>query len=491
MRVWPDWNIISVADGLVLSVCPKLNVMPLRSRDGVTYYLLGFAVLADQPMKTIAEEFPSRHSSEIEDWTGFWSGKWVLISAERVWPDATGCLGVYYREAGGALWISSSPALLGDRVPDAPSAPYIGWHIRHRTGIDWIPLPLTTRETVFKVMALRTIHPMTGALRPVHFGAAANDGKIDPQSLASAVKTIMINWGRTAFRDHYVSLTAGIDTRLILAAASAAGLAFAARTIKYAEASRADLTMPPRLAARVGVRHRLVARPHPPLPLSEVKARSAAIEQHMDGAAFHPAAAAFAHGLDDFMHDAGCIMTGGHILDMGRRMYWRRFANAGLGDALPSADQVLDAFFTRSIDPYPFWTSHPPARWREAMQLWLDSLSEPRALKLDWRDAFHLDQGAAGWESNLHRLMDLFDGVYFPPANCLWVLYLLLRGSTEDKGEVFAYNNAIRTLSPALAEIPINPPTRAQRVKRVVRQVLGEKRIRKLRSLAKFARVRR
>lgn len=474
VSVWPDWTIVNVGEGLVLSVCPKLGATRLQSRDGVAYCLLGFAVLADQPMKTIAEVFPSKDSSEIEDWTGFWSGKWALISAERVWPDASGCLGIYHRKVGGAVWISSSPALLGDHVPDAPSEPYIAWQVRHRNGMDWIPAPFTTRENVYKVMALRTINPVSGAIRPVRFSAAEADANIDAQTLASAMKTIMINWARAGFRDHYLSLTAGMDSRLILAAASAAGLKVEARTINYPEASKADLALPPRLAAIAGMPHKLIRRPNPPLPLSEIMSRSAAIVEHMDGATFHPVSATFAHGLDDFMHDAGRTMTGGQMFGLGRCVYFRRFGNAGLGAARPSPDQVLDAYFTHSYDSYPFWNTHPRARWREAMQAWLDSLSEPRALKLDWREAFHLDQAIGGWCSGMLRLLDIHDGNYFPPANCIWILHLLVRDPLEKKKDAVVHRDAIRLLSPALAELPTNPPTRIALVKRAVKRMLGD-----------------
>lgn len=474
-RIWPDWTIIEMADGLFLSACPRLRATRLHTREGIAYWLLGLAILADDPGRTIAELFPSKHASEIEEWTGFWAGRWALVSADGVWPDASGCLGIHHRIVGGEVWISSSPALLGDHVPGAPSEPYIAWHVLHRTGIDWIPVPLTTRENVYKLMALRTIHPVTGDIRPVRFRAAERDEGANGHALATALKTIMTNWGRIGYRQRYLGLTAGVDTRTVLAAASAAGVVAEACTIAYPEASRADLVLPPKLAAMAGIPHKLVRKPTPPLPLPEILARADAIAEHIDGATYHPVSSYFANGLDDFMHDAGCTMATGHILDLGRCFYWRRFANAGLGEALPTADQVLDAFFTRPTAPLPFWSRHPRARWREAVQIWLDSLATPRALKLDWRDAFHLDQGSGGWESTVLRAMDVVDGTYFPAGNCIWVLHLLTRYPVEQRMASFAYTETVRELFPALAKVPINPPGRIARVKRRARRLLGER----------------
>src|SRR5262249_20420505 len=62
-------------------------------------------------------------SAEIEQWTGFWAGKWTLISADRCWQDAAGLLGIYYRHAAERTWISSSPAILGGYLPYVEPAP--------------------------------------------------------------------------------------------------------------------------------------------------------------------------------------------------------------------------------------------------------------------------------------------------------------------------------------------------------------------------------
>src|SRR5262245_38949833 len=76
-RIRPDWTIIELAPGLVLSHCPKLRVASLRSRDNVAFHLLGLAVssLADEPV--LPEAFGRKDASEIEQWTGFWSGRWL------------------------------------------------------------------------------------------------------------------------------------------------------------------------------------------------------------------------------------------------------------------------------------------------------------------------------------------------------------------------------------------------------------------------------
>ncbi len=247
MRVRPEWECLQLTDQLILSVCPKLRITKLRSSNGRDYYLLGLAVPADVPGSSVERSFSSKHSSEIEEWTGFWAGKWALISAEQCWQDAAGLLGLYHRETSGRLWISSSPAILGGYLPNVEPATRLPWRIAHEKGMDWIPVPLTTRENVFKLLALRTIDPRTGAIRPVRFSCAGSSPTKDVRVLASTLKTVMGNWGGAQFRERMIGLTAGFDTRTVLAAATAANVDFHSFTDVHELLVRADRELPPRL----------------------------------------------------------------------------------------------------------------------------------------------------------------------------------------------------------------------------------------------------
>ncbi len=337
VRVRPEWEALQLADRLILSLCPKLRVSRLRSRDGKDYYLLGLAIPADTPGSTVERGFPSKHSSEIEDWTGFWAGKWALISATQCWQDAAGLLGLYYRQTADGLWISSSPAILGGYLPNVEPAKRLPWRIAHEKGMDWIPAPLTTRENVFKLLALRTIEPVSGAIRPVRFSAAQSTETKDVRLLAATLKTVMGNWGEAAFRERTVGLTAGFDTRTVLAATTAAKVDFHAFTDVHELLARADHDLPPRLAAEVGVVHRF--SDNPAIKEVDIRARQAAIIAHMDRAIFHPTAAMCVSGRADHMHDAGLTIAAGHGFEIGRCAHWARFFRSGLTERAPTRRQ--------------------------------------------------------------------------------------------------------------------------------------------------------
>ena len=456
VRVRPEWEALQLADGLILSLCPKLRTSRLQSSDGKIYYLLGLAVPADTPGSSIERTFSTRHSTEIEEWTGFWAGKWALISATRCWQDAAGLLGLYYRQTTEGLWISSSPAILGGYLPNVGQAKRLPWRIAHEKGMDWIPAPLTTRENVYKLLALRTIDPVSGAIRPVRFSAARSSATKDVGVLADTLRTVMGNWGGLAFRERTVGLTAGFDTRTVLAAAAAAKVDFHAFTDVHELLARADHDLPPRLAARVGAVHRF--HDNPGMDGVDIRARQAAVIAHMDRAIFHPTAAMCVTGRADHMHDPGLTIAAGHGFEIGRCAHWARFFRSGLSERAPTPGGLLRSFFSARPKPH--------ALWLDAMTTWRRSLTDAIPLDLDWRDRFYLEQRFGAWASTVQRTLDVLDGTFFYPANCLWIAHLLLQYSPRERRMGHAQRSVIGLLAPPLAQMPFNPEPLGTRLRR-------------------------
>jgi hypothetical protein len=479
VRVRPDWISVQVGERLVLSHCPKLRVHCLRSRDGLHHYLLGLAVSAEPDVSSIAESFHLEDSADIEPWTCYWAGNWLLISENRCLQDASGSVGVLYRRVNGDLWISSSSALLGEHLPNVPPAARIPWRVAHNKGTDWIPNPFTMREGVYKLLPQRTMDPRDGSIRSIRFSERASAAGDPCEALASAIKAILVNWTHSGYRQYWLSLTAGLDTRTILAAASATRLDVQAYTDAYPITLRRDLVLPPRLAARVGVPYRL--RKLPPLEESEREPRRAAISEHMDGATFHPIWDYDAGHNDGFPDDIERTFTAGNSFELGQCVYWNRFANVGLSEALPSVEQILDAFAFRSS-----WRPEPLSVWKQAMQSWIDSLSGPVPFVPDWRDRFYLDQRVGSWHATLSQGHAIFDAFRFCPANCLWIYHLVLSFSPEQMRQGFAQKEVIRVLAPTLLELPINPRSWPKRIKQIAKKLVGARGAHKLKPFARL-----
>jgi hypothetical protein len=467
----PNWIAVQMAEGLFLSHCPKLRVKALRSGDGIPCWLLGLAVSAEEGEASIADIFHLKTFAEIEQWTGSWAGKWLLVSARRCWPDASGCLGVHYRRIGDDIWISSSPALLGVHLARAPEAARIPWRVVHEKGIDWIPVPFTTREGVYKLLPLRTIDPRDGSMRPVRRAAMPSIGTADIQALASTVKTIMANWGRADFSERYIALTAGFDTRTVVAAAAGAGIDFRTYTMHLPITANRDLEVSARVAACVGASHEV--RRLSAIDPTEAEARAAAVAEHMDGATFHPGSQYLPLLDGGFLDHSGRVIAHGHGFDLGRCVFWFKLSNLGREAPPTDPEDILVSYAFHSS-----WRPEPADYWRRALQAWIESLSEDVALKLDWRDRFYLDQRMGAWSSNVQRLGDLFESTFFYPGNCLRVLELLLMFEPGRRMEGLPQKSVIDLLAPSLRKIPINPQPISEKLKDTARQLLRLKRLR-------------
>ena len=472
IKVRPDWKVVPLGERLVLSHCPKLRTVRLRSSDGMEFYLLGLAVLANETA-SIPDRFEAKHSSEIEDWSGYWAGRWALLSAQRCCQDAGGLLGIYYRQTKDGVWLSSSPALLGNHLPHIPAAERIPWQVKHQIGMDWIPTPFTTRREIRRLLPQRTIDPRTGSMQPVRFVVAKVSAGSDAQTFATCLKTVLLNWQRTDFRERFAGLTAGLDTRTMLAAASAARIPLQTFTNMNPHLREHDRELPPKLAACVGFDHWFVSNPG--LTADEIEIREAAIHEHTDDGVFHPTVELCASGRSDLFNNPERTIATGITFEIGRCFYWNQFKNAGFRDEVPSAARLLDAFFLSSPTPRMAWIA--------ALEEWIGSLSEPMPLTLDWRDRFYLDQRLGAWASAVQRTLDILDGSYFYPGNCLWLFHLMLQPEPAARKSGALQKEAIRILEPRLADLPINPTSIPEQVRNAVKLFRNRARLRSLRRM--------
>jgi hypothetical protein len=309
-----------------------------------------------------------------------------------------------------------------------------------------------------------------------------------PAVLADALKTALGNWARYDFRERWLSMTAGLDTRTILAAASAARIEARAYTTNYSFIDARDRIWAPRLAAQAGLAHRL----RRPMPLDAIEAarRVAAFAEHTDGASAHPSFEYMAHHDDGMFGDGELSATSGNAFEVGRCFYWRIFAAVNLAEEPPDAERLLAAFRLWSN-----WQPEPLDMWRDALQCWIDSLADRVPVAQDWRDRFYLDQRLGSWASAVHRGGDLFESTVFTPGNCLWIFHLLLQASPEQRLQGAMQREAIQRLAPRLMSIPINPDPLPDRIKQAVksaaRALLRPRGVRVLKSWARLASPRR
>lgn len=423
--------------GAILSHCPRLALAETRTRDGVRHVLIGHPVsgLGGDAVARLA----AVDSGDVDDAVAFFAGRWALLSRRRCIADAGGMLGLFHRTVDGVHWLSSSAAILGEHLPGAPRAERIGWDISYERGIDWVPAPFSTREEVRKLLPLRAFDPATGDIRPQAPLPA------EGPELAEMLTGIMAAWGRLPARDRVIALTGGFDSRTVLAAATAAGVAFRTYTTRSPGLAYADRTLPPKLARACGVAHRFVGR-RAAGPDGQPLRCAVALEQ-TDGIRNHPIFQAYVEGR---LHDVpGMTIAHSHVLDIGRCIFWSRLQRFGATPPSNSAAMIDDLFSGVRPEPYD--------RWRRALDQWLASLREPSPIPMDWRDRFYHEQRIGAWASGLRLITDLTDGVDFFPADCAWVIRALLEYPVQARRAGVHQKALVRQLMPALARYPVNP----------------------------------
>ena len=66
----------------------------------------------------------------------------------------------------------------------------------------------------------------------------------------------------------------------------------------------------------------------------------------------------------------------------------------------------------------------------------------------------------------MQRTLDVLDGTFFYPANCLWIAHLMLQYGPRERRMGYAQRSAISLLAPPLAQMPFNPEPIGTRIKR-------------------------
>ncbi|WGF89714.1 hypothetical protein [Marinivivus vitaminiproducens] len=461
-----DWVRFNLDNGFVLSCCPHLRVAELTSQDGRTFYLLGHAVRTDRLGRSVEGDFHLHPADAIEDWTTCWTGRWVLVGPTSCQPDAGASLGIVHRRTGSGAdaqsWVSSSTALLAEASAAHGPVQPIAWGVRHAHGMDWVPAPFTGMAGIDRLAPLHRLDYVDGTVRPLAVPSFANAVTERP-SAGGFAERLRIAAQNTTLLDHpttRVALTAGLDTRTVLAAAVASGIEVETYTVASPWVVQHDLVLPPQLSAQVLVPHHTVV--HRPSASDGIAARVETAQRHLAGNGAGGPLRNLTEGRLEFAQAPGTLFLVGATFEIGRCFYWNRFAQAGASARLPDPDTILRAFPDRERSAAP---------WREAAARWVETARD-QTHALDWRDRFYLDQRLGSWLAGYQQVWDMVGGTSFPLGNGLALFAHLLRPDTHQRRAGWLQRQAIHVLEPRLARYPINPLPRHVVLARAMRERL-------------------
>ncbi len=447
-----DWISADLDRGLVLSHCPELPVVRQRDADGVEWLLIGLAVQTRSDRPPPVDDLAGTPTSGVPAAYEGWAGRWILIGQGELHLDAAGQLGCHWLiDQGGRTWASTSPAAVAELGADRP---HHRRDLRYERGLSWVVPPVGTVEGAGRLLVSQILDLRTGTTRwrrlavprsELGLGPATGKGSADEAALAGFLDAI----GRAITRlpadqPRRLGLTAGADSRLILAAALAAGAEVRLHTRLAARMSVADRLIPPRLAAAVGLDHRLLpAGRFDPERLALARAHSAGHVSDGD-------ALPFATGVRDHLDG---IELGGHGLGIGKVKH--RDLPAEIDDPARLAELLAD----RLGEP-------DPSPSRPALATWLAAVAEHERTqepdeRVDWRDRIYLEQRTAGWQAAKEQVYDLNRHQRFFPINSARTIGLLLAVDPERRRRGDHRRDLIAMAEPRLLAEPFNPPGRA------------------------------
>lgn len=436
----PGWRHFDLGSSLVLSIDPELRCVVATDRDGTTWHLLGAAVDSRADRSGPQEELACAKTDDIRTVYEGWSGRWILVGAGALHPDATALLACYYgRAENGEAWASSSPALIRRLIePEGSPHPPGGWRpspdatIRR---ISWYPPPHSGMPGVNRLLPsqILNLREASAQPRPLVRALPSNPGDESlVEELGRSLRTVITRFAAlNAPHELTLLLSGGRDSRILLSMAAAARVPATTFTRIHRRASLADRLLPPRLARTAGYPHREHRQRR------ELPGRRQVILDHAGYNVAWLSAEEFVRGGSDPLTG---IALAGFCAELGRdRLIPDVPVHKMTGRLLARHFHEDDPALIAALDAWLAWRKAHP---------------DPM---LDLADHFFLEQRTAGRKGAKEQICDLFRVERVPPLNSTRLLGLIAHLSLEARREASWIPQLVRSGLPALLAEPMNP----------------------------------
>jgi hypothetical protein len=460
-----SWQRFTIRGPLHLTVHPDLNVCCVTHK-AKTILLLGFILDPENPHasdREILNAFMPHLGSSTEFFmqTARFGGRWVLIvydgSTVVLFHDAAGLRQVFYTDVGSTqqLWCASQPATLAEILGlhvDGDAQDFITSPEIQRNREYWWPGDSSLYKEVKHLLPNHSLDLETG-----HCCRYWPNRNLPRLSLDTVVETCSsmlrgLVAGAVNRFNLVVSLTAGLDSRLVLAACHGIQDQLSYMTLKQIHNSinnETDIIIAASLLRRLRLRHDLVVSvPKDDDLFLRIFNQNVTMAHEIWS---HDALAIF-----DFYHYSKVTITGS--VSEAARFYYR---------LPPHMKQKLSgehlALLTR-MGSHPFAVNH--------FNKWLEGIGE--IYNVDILDLFYWEQRAGNWLAMCQLEFDIAWKDIFTPYNCRRLLMGMLSADEiyRRPPQYELYKKMISTLWPEVLVEPINPhrvQTRIQRLKRRIK----------------------
>jgi hypothetical protein len=426
VEVMPGWRYIDKVAGLKLSIHPEVDVVQVASADR-ELTLIGEVLDSTAPGKSNRDILldlvdRTRDLADLVGESGRFAGRWIILAAfgdERyLIHDALGLRQVFYTnvDVTGALWMVSQPGLATRWLrlaPDAAAERFMDAHsVRIRDEYSW-PAAGTPLRGLLHLLPNRCLDLRTGRSQrcwPVA-PIGARSAKTAEVFLVERLSNIVLAAARRY--PLAIGLTAGIDSRIVMAASRALCGEVDSVTVRQRKMNddHPDIAVAGRLSVRHGRRHVVVK------PKVSMSPRFAALFKdnvYMATDVYGPDAEA----LISRLQRRYAVMTGS-AAEIGQGYYRDKLPGNRYNGPLEAADLAG----LQHMEDQPFALRH--------FQDWLDSAVQRRDVQL--LDLFYWENSHGNWLAMTQLQFDIAWREIFTPYNCRDVLEAFLAVDEKER----------------------------------------------------------
>lgn len=465
--VQPGWRTFSVAGSQVLSAHPHLPVFQVSSADGRRQLtLLGEMLDPRAPgvgneaiLQRLLDRFTAR--ADLVRATVTLGGRWVLIGADGsqafLFHDALGLRQVFHADSRLApeLWVMSQPGIgldvLGFSVDPEAAAFMDSFAFRSHAEYRW-PGAASPIKELKRLQPNHWLDLKTGTVE--RYWPVGPLERFSAEQAADRLSEVLPGLVHAVAHRHDIalSLTAGIDSRLVLAAARAIADKVTCVTVRETQMpdDDRDITVPNELLGRLGLSHHVIQAP---------------VSTSPEFGRYFKQNVFFAH--DRYGPDAEAVRAFG-----GGALVALTGSGAEVGRCpfrveIPSPDR-------RNIDAADLARLQRMGEEPFALKSFGAWLADARArFDVKLLDLFDWEQGHGSWLAMTQLEFDTAWRDIFTPYNSREVLMTLL-GVAERYRSAPRYSifrTLIKRLWPELLAVPINPTTRSEKARNLRRRL--------------------
>lgn len=445
---FPAWHRFALNSGMYLTVHPDLPVHHVRLKD-IVFVLLGFMLDPNEPtaddtaiLTGLIQQFDN--CANIFSQTARFGGRWALIIDDRsrfmVFNDAIGSRRVFFTDLRltKELWCCSEPSLLADILDlkvDEDAAGYLAAAAK----IDpeyWWPGESTLYKEVRHLLPNHYLDLSSGKTRRYSpdRGPSTLPLAVVVQRCSFLLRGLLASAANRF--NLVVTLTAGWDSRLVLAASKDIRHRLSYMTLRKAGEpdDDPDITVASKIASKLQLRHQVVSA-HETV---DGNFRNFFTKHSMPA---HDVWLLDAQGLLDFYKLDKVVVTGS-ASETARCFYKRlpRYLKWKMtGDYLASLTSMKHPFAVAQFNS------------------WL--VGVPRKKIVDSLDLFYWEQRAGNWLAMCQAEFDTAWSENFTPFNCRLLLESMLSAQQiyRQPPNHILYAKLISTLWPEVLGEPINP----------------------------------